>query len=127
MTTSPRSPSSALLAFILAMPVLACSETTFDVAGGDVDVQLTVTPATQTLGQAVTWETAAVGRSLSGTIVRFGDGTVDSVAALGAQTQGLIDMKTYDSVGVYTIIARAEDQFQGAAEDTATVEIVPAG
>lgn len=111
---------------LLLAPLLACSESTSQVAGGAVAIEVTVTPTTQTLGLPVSWQTSAVGRSLSGTIVMFGDGEVDSFPALGAQTQELNDQKFYDSVGVFVVIARVEDQLQGFLEDTATVEIVPA-
>ena len=118
--------SRALLCTLPLLASLACSESSVEV-GGTLSIQLTVTPATQTQGQPVQWQTSAAGRSLAGTVVDFGDGQVDSVAAMGAQTQALNNEKTYDSVGVFIVVAEVVDQLQGSAMDSATVEIVAPG
>lgn len=107
-----------------ALCLLGCSDSTLQVGGGDLSIELSVTPTTQTAGVPVDWTTSAVGTSLLGTVVEFGDGMADSAAALGAQSQSLSNQKIYDSVGVYTVIARIEDSLLGESEDTVTVEIV---
>jgi len=103
----------------------ACSESTIDVAGGPLSVIVTVDPITQTVGQEVTVRAEVRGTSLSGTILDFGDGEVDSIAAFGANTQTVTQMKVYQLAGTYTIVATAEDPSQGSSSDQVTVQITP--
>lgn len=109
----------------LGAVVAACSESTIDVAGGPLSVTVTADPTTQSVGMDVAVRAEVRGTSLSGTILDFGDGQVDSFAAFGANTQTVTQMKAYDSAGTYTIVATAEDPSQGASSGQVTVQINP--
>ena len=63
------------------------------------------------------------GRRLSGVIFTWGDGTVDSLATAGAQTASGAREHTYQSAGLFTVRARAEDAVEGVASAEATINI----
>ncbi len=116
----------ALAAALAAALVLsACQESSVGTGGGPLDVTVTAEPTTQTVGQAIAIRADAVGTSLDGTILDFGDGQVDSVAAFGANTQTLTRLKTYAAPGTYIIVARAEDVTQGSKSAQVTVQVNP--
>ena len=63
------------------------------------------------------------GRRLNGVIFTWGDGTVDSLATAGAQTASGAREHTYESAGLFTVRARAEDAVEGVASAEATINI----
>ena len=63
------------------------------------------------------------GRRLNGVIFTWGDGTVDSLATAGAQTASGAREHTYESTGLFTVRARAEDAVEGVANAEVTINI----
>lgn len=88
-----------------------------------LDIEVSVTPATATVGQTVQATFLATGTGLQGVILDWGDGVVDSLTLSGTAVQAGRDLDhAYSAVGSYTISARAEDQ-TGARTATTSVQI----
>ncbi len=110
---------------VLALVALGgCAESSLDLpTSGDLDLVLTVSPKTISSGGEVVISTSAIGTSLLGTVIEYGEGSVDSIQAAGAQTQTATRSWTYPNPGVFVIRATVDDSFQGrlTREDTVTV------
>lgn len=63
------------------------------------------------------------GRRLNGIVFTWGDGTVDSLATAGAQTASGAREHTYQSTGLYTVRAQAEDAVEGVASAEVIINI----
>lgn len=100
----------------------ACSDT--EVTGSNpLTIELTATPETALVGDSIEFMYSATGALLTGTILDFGDGRVDSIPAFGAQSQGGRVKHAYAAAGMYVVIARVEDSIEGALTDQVTVGI----
>jgi len=97
----------------------ACSDVTFE-GGGPVTIQLSADRTSVPAGGSVTFTFEATGTYLNGVVVDYGDGVVDSVSTLGAQTAAGSVSHSFGLPGSYTVVGRAEDGVTG----TATAEVV---
>ncbi|MEZ4424138.1 MAG: hypothetical protein R3E98_12075 [Gemmatimonadota bacterium] len=103
---------------------VACSDSSVEVGGGELAITLTVTPQSVEVGDTVFITTEAVGTSLAGTIIDYGNGRLDSLNAFGAQTQdNRIRDHFYSAAGTYTIRATVVDLSQGTRSAEATVQV----
>ena len=112
----------------VAAALAACSSvTTSD--GGPVSVELTADATTVVAGSQLPINYAASGQYLSGVIIQYGDGLLDSIPLYGAQSASGRVQHTWDSAGSYTVRAEAIDPTQGSATHqlAVTVSAPPAG
>lgn len=98
----------------------ACEDT--GLIGSPLTAELTG-PETGLVGDSLPFGYDVTGRSLSGLIFEWGDGTRDSVVAAGAQTAFGTRWHIFDSVGVYQVIMVVEDALEGVASDQVTVDV----
>lgn len=98
----------------------ACED---DPIGTPLSVEL-VGPGTGVAEEELSVLYAVSGRRLLGVIFSWGDGSTDSLGTAGAQTASGSMRHTYDSSGVFTVRAEAEDALEGTgiAEVTITVQ-----
>ena len=120
-----RMKTSWLMAAFIALGgwgVVACGDS--DPVGGVLSLTLTVTPDQVLVGEQIEVVAAATGADLAGLIIDFGDGRVDSVAALGAVTQDVrITDHSYTTAGTYQVVARVEDNIRGSLVRTSAVRV----
>jgi len=103
---------------------VGCADSSVDLpTSGTLDLVLTVSPKTIPSGGTVKISTSAIGTQLFGTVIEYGEGTVDSIGASGAQTQTATRDWTYNTPGLFVVRATVDDAFQGrlTREDTVTV------
>jgi len=102
--------------------VVACSDS--DPLSSVLSLTLSVTPSQVVVGDSIVVEAAATGADLAGLIIDFGDGRVDSIAALGAVTQDVrITDHSYSAAGTYQVVARVEDNIRGSLVRTNVVRV----
>ncbi len=127
MTKSRSSRTWALAALVTfaALSILAgCVDSTLDLpTSGDLDLVLTVSPKTVAAGGTVVVSVSAIGTQLLGTVIEFGEGTVDTATAAGAQTQTATRSRVYPTAGVFVVKATVEDLIQGSLTREATVTV----
>ena len=75
------------------------------------------------VGEELSVRYDAVGRSLGGIVITWGDGVVDSVATAGAQSASGTRFHTYEVPGAFLVAARVEDSLEGAARAELTINI----
>ena len=80
-------------------------------------------PETGLVGDSLPFGYDVAGRSLTGIIFEWGDGTRDSVPAAGAQSAFGTRWHIFDSVGVYQVNMVAEDALEGVASDQVSVDV----
>ena len=110
----------AALVAALFVGLAACSD------DGQVGTPLSVSligPDTGTALVSTPFLYDVSGRSLSGLIFEWGDGTRDSLPTAGAQSAQGSRPHTYDSAGSYTVLLVAEDAIEGTGSAQATVLI----
>lgn len=110
---------SLVLTSCVVLSVAACSDLTFE-GGGPVAIQLSADRTSVPAGGSVEFSYDARGTYLSSVAIEYGDGVVDSVLTLGAQSAAGVVSHTFELPGSYTVIGRAEDRATG----TATAEVV---
>ena len=116
---------SGRLFFPVAIGLLAWSCSSNNVTiGGPIDLQVT-SNAPVTLGDTLRLEYQAVGRSLLGMVVTWGDAALDSVVMNGAQTAGGTVRHVYADTGSYTLTARLVDQVEGNDTKELTIRVDP--
>ncbi len=108
----------ALVCLPAASPA-ACYD---DEIGTPLSVEL-IGPETGVVDQKLSVLYNASGRRLIGIIFTWGDGTVDSLAAAGAQTASGAREHTYEAAGLFTVRARAEDSVEGVASAEVMIDI----
>jgi len=120
---SSRIPSVlASVTALLAVGVLwACSDSVVEI-GSELELELDA-PATSALSDSVSVAFEARGRSLLGFVLRYGDGSVDSVRLSGSQSAGGQLRHLYQETGTYTLVGEVQDGIEGniMAEVTLTV------
>ena len=111
----------------VAAALAACSSTTTS-DGGPVLVELSADQTTVVAGSKLPIDYTASGQYLSGVIIQYGDGLLDSIPLYGAQSASGRVQHTWDSAGTYTVRAEAIDPTQGSATDQLSVSVsAPAG
>jgi hypothetical protein len=113
--------STAYFTFIVIGVACSSAEITL---GGALSVT-TSSNAPVSVSDSLVLEYDVTGQSLAGLQLAWGDGQVDSVGFLGAQTAGGRRAHLYDSAGSYTIRATAVDQYQGSMVSELPVVITP--
>ncbi|CAN5643288.1 hypothetical protein BH23GEM11_BH23GEM11_16800 [soil metagenome] len=101
-----------------------CGETGVEV-GSPLEVSLQVDHVTRGVERPFEFRLEARGRRLAVALVQFGDGSVDTIEAAGAQSLGHSITRTYAQPGSYTVIAEVEDALEGFARDSLVVEVTP--
>ena len=100
--------------------VAACGD------NGEIGSPLTVSltgPETGLAGDSLPFGYDVAGRSLTGIIFEWGDGTRDSVPTAGAQTAIGTRWHAFDTVGVYVVNMVVEDGLEGTASDQVSVDV----
>ena len=118
-TRLSRPARGASLACLLAAGLAACYE---DEIGTSLSIEL-IGPETGLVDEKLSVLYNVSGRRLNGVIFTWGDGTVDSLATAGAQTASGAREHTYESTGLFTVRARAEDAVEGVASAEVTISI----
>ena len=122
---SSRTLALAAAAALTTLGVLVgCADSSLDLpTSGDLDLVLTVAPKTVAAGGSVVVSVSVIGTQLLGTIIEFGEGTVDTATAAGAQTQTVNRTQVYPTAGTFVVKATVEDLIQGSLtrQDTVTV------
>ena len=90
--------------------------------GSPLSVSLTG-PGTGLAGDDLPFVYQVRGRSLSGLIFEWGDGTRDSVPTAGAQTADGTRLHAFDTAGVYTVNLVAEDAIDGVESSQVSVDV----
>lgn len=98
----------------------ACEDTSQ--IGSPLSASLTG-PGTGLAGDSLPFGYDVAGRSLSGLIFEWGDGTRDSVVAAGAQTALGTRWHIFDTVGVYVVNMVVEDAVEGVVTDQVSVDV----
>lgn len=80
-------------------------------------------PENGQVGEELAVRYSAVGRSLGGIVIAWGDGAVDSVATAGAQSASGTRFHTYEAMGAFLVTARVEDSLEGVAGAELTINI----
>ncbi|MDH3223195.1 MAG: PKD domain-containing protein [Gemmatimonadota bacterium] len=106
--------------FSLVALAVACEDNSQ--IGSPLTVSLTG-PETGRTGEDLPFVYDVAGRSLSGIIFEWGDGTRDSLATAGAQTAVGTRTHAYDSVGVYLVNLVAEDAVEGVEAAQVSVDV----
>ena len=104
---------------LAATGLASCYE---DEIGTSLSIEL-IGPDTGLVDQKLSVLYNVSGRRLNGVIFTWGDGTVDSLATAGAQTASGAREHTYQSAGLFTVRARAEDAVEGVASAEVTINI----
>ncbi|KPJ80335.1 MAG: hypothetical protein AMS19_09620 [Gemmatimonas sp. SG8_23] len=103
--------------------VAACSSNEVSI-GGPIDLQISSNaPVTQ--GDTLRLGYEAVGRSLLGMVVTWGDASLDSVFMNGAQSASGTASHLYADTGSFTITARLVDQVDGTDVKELTIRVDP--
>lgn len=116
---SIRSAWGVALPCLLAASLAMCDD---DGIGTPLSIEL-IGPGTGLVDQKLSVLYNVSGRSLNGIIFMWGDGTVDSLAAAGAQTASGAREHTYQASGLFTVRARAEDAVEGVASAEVIINI----
>lgn len=74
-------------------------------------------------GEELAVRYSAVGRSLGGIVLAWGDGAVDSVATAGAQSASGTRFHTYEQPGAFLVSAQVDDSLEGVASAELTINI----
>ncbi len=109
----------ALLACLFAV---AAGCITDDEIGTPLSVEL-IGPETGLVGDQLSVLYNVSGRSLSGIIFTWGDGAVDSLGTVGAQTASGSMQHVYEMPGLFTVTARVEDAVEGVASATVSINV----
>ncbi len=109
--------AAVLCAFVASL--LACYD---DEIGTPLSIEL-IGPETGVVDTKLAVLYDVSGRNLYGIVFEWGDGAVDSLAALGAQTASGAREHTYRTAGRFTVRARAEDVVEGVAIAEVTINI----
>ena len=112
-----------LLVAALVLSGAACSESSADI-GEPLSITLTVDRNTGSAAvDTFTFEYDATGTELLGIVLDFGDGQVDSVAALGASRAGATRPHVYQTAGTFEAFARALEAFGSVLADTVVLQV----
>lgn len=114
-----RATLGAALSCLAAAGLASCYE---DEIGTPLSIEL-IGPDAGLVDQKLSVLYNVSGRSLNGIIFNWGDGTVDSLATAGAQKASGDREHTYQSTGLFTVRARAEDAVEGVASAEITINI----
>lgn len=122
--STPAAPASrrarpALLACLLAV---AAGCITDGEIGTPLSVEL-IGPETGLVGDQLSVLYNVSGCSLSGIIFTWGDGAVDSLGTVGAQTASGSMQHVYEMPGLFTVTARVEDAVEGVASATVSINV----
>jgi len=93
-----------------------------DEIGTSLSIEL-IGPETGLVDQKLSVLYNVSGRRLNGIVFTWGDGSVDSLATAGAQTASGAREHTYQSTGLFTVRAQAEDAVEGVASDEVIINI----
>ena len=108
---------------LLAVPAwLACSEVTFE-GGGPVSITLTADRTAAAPGDSISFSYDATGSVIVGVVLRYGDGSVDSLSTSGAQKASGRFVHAFSAAGSYTVVGTLVDNVQGTATDQVLVQI----
>lgn len=113
----------AALAVSVVMAASACARTSTDV-GEPLSITLTVDRTSGRAGlDTFSFHYEVAGTDLLGVVLDFGDGQVDSLAAMGAARAAATREHVYASPGTYSASAKAQEAFGNAKADTVTVVV----
>jgi hypothetical protein len=91
-------------------------------------ISLEVDRTERNVGQEFVFTYEGEGRGIVGLVLTFGDGRVDSIPALGAQTVGGFREHAFQEAGVFEVRILMQDLGDAVAEDAVNVEVTdPAG
>ena len=107
------------LLLLLAWAPASCYD---DEIGSPLSIEL-IGPETGLVGQKLSVLYNVTGRSLDGIVFTWGDGAVDSLATAGAQSASGAREHTYETAGMFTVRARAEDSVEGVASAEVFINI----
>lgn len=114
---------SAIALAVIGGSAWACAQSTLSV-GGELSLEITSnSPVSVADSVVITYD--AVGRSLSGLVLDFGDSSVDSLSFFGAQSAGGRVSHLYGSSGEYSISAHVVDAIQGSLTKQLAVTVNP--
>lgn len=89
-------------------------------------ISLEVDRTQRNVGQDFVFTYEGEGTGIVGLVLTFGDGRVDSIPALGAQTVGGFREHAFQEAGVFEVRIRMEDAGDAVAEDAVSVEVLGA-
>lgn len=112
--------SSLVIPLLVVVAQFGC--TTESEIGSPLAIELDG-PDNGQVGEELSVRYDAVGRSLGGIVIAWGDGVVDSVATAGAQSASGTRFHTYELAGTFQVSARAEDSQEGVASAELTINI----
>ena len=110
------------LALLTSLVAFAAACITDDEIGTPLSVEL-IGPETGLVGDQLSVLYNVSGRSLTGIIFTWGDGAVDSLGTVGAQTASGSMQHVYEMPGLFTVRARVEDAVEGVASAEVTINV----
>jgi hypothetical protein len=113
----------AVLTCLAATFACACSDVTFE-GGGELTFTLTADRTSAPVGTEVQFDYEASGTFISGVIIQYGDGALDSIPSNGAQSSAGVRRHAYTEAGEFLVIGRVEDAAKGALTEQITLQIV---
>ncbi|MCY3546492.1 MAG: PKD domain-containing protein [Gemmatimonadetes bacterium] len=109
-------------AVLVCLVALAASCITDDEIGTPLFVEL-IGPETGLVGDQLSVLYNVSGRSLTGIIFTWGDGAVDSLGTVGAQTASGSMQHVYEMPGLFTVRAVVEDAVEGVASAEVSINV----
>ncbi len=121
-TAAAPAPRRARLALLACLLALAAACITDDEIGTPLSVEL-IGPETGLVGDELSVLYNVSGRSLTGIIFTWGDGAIDSLGTVGAQTASGSMQHVYEMPGLFTVTARVEDAVEGVASAEVSINV----
>lgn len=94
--------------------------------GKPLTLTLTTDRQTAAVGQDVTFTYDATGTSISGILLEYGDGALDSINSYGSQTASGRRVHAYGAAGDYVVVGTIFDAVDGTRSATAAVTVTAA-
>lgn len=107
---------------LLLLGAVACSDISVP-ESRPTRVSLEVDRTERNVGQEFVFTYEGEGRGIVGLVLTFGDGRVDSIPALGAQTVGGFREHAFQEAGVFEVRILMQDAGDAVAEDAVDVEV----
>lgn len=124
MTISTRRTGSGL-ALLAVVVGVGCADLSTE-GGGPLELTITASQTTATVGTEIQFDYTAKGSFLAGVILDYGDlSPLDSIPALGAQSSSGRRPHTYTEAGEFQMTGKVEDSVQGTLTRQIQIEITP--
>lgn len=96
-------------------------------SGGEpLSLTLTADRQTAAVGQDVTFTYEARGTSISGVLLDYGDGALDSINSFGSQSATGRRVHAYGEAGDFTVVGTVFDAVDGTRSSTAAITVTAA-